>query len=92
LPVDGHTDRFPITKLPFAWNWELSTARAVSVVSLLASQDIGGRHMRAAGFGELHPIATGDTPEGLPQEPAHGVEIDGQVRSGTHIGSLNPAA
>jgi chemotaxis protein MotB len=56
LRVDGHTDRIPIHTERFASNWELSTARAVSVVRYLASQGVPERHMSAAGFGEFHPI------------------------------------
>ena len=62
LRVDGHTDRVPIHTPQFASNWELSTARAVSVVRFLASQQIPQRRLTAAGFGEFHPIDRTDTP------------------------------
>lgn len=62
LRVDGHTDRVPINTPQFASNWELSTARAVSVVRFLASQRIPQRRLTAAGFGEFHPIDPTDTP------------------------------
>ncbi len=62
LRVDGHTDRVPINTPQFASNWELSTARAVSVVRFLASQQIPQRRLTAAGFGEFHPIDRTDTP------------------------------
>lgn len=63
LRVDGHTDRVPIHTPQFASNWELSTARAVSVVRFLASRQIPQRRLTAAGFGEFHPIDPDDTPD-----------------------------
>ncbi|MDX1594328.1 MAG: peptidoglycan -binding protein [Gammaproteobacteria bacterium] len=65
LRVDGHTDRVPIRNVRFASNWELSTARAVSVVRFLIDQGIPPRRLVAAGFGEYHPIDPGSTPEAL---------------------------
>ena len=63
LRVDGHTDRIPIHTPQFPSNWELSTARAVSVVRFLASREIPQRRLTAAGFGEFHPIDPADTPD-----------------------------
>jgi chemotaxis protein MotB len=63
LRVDGHTDRVPINTARFASNWELSTARAVSVVRFLASQEIPQKRLTAAGFGEFHPLDPGHSPE-----------------------------
>jgi chemotaxis protein MotB len=63
LRVDGHTDRLPINTAAFPSNWELSTARAVSVVRFLTSQGIPAGRLSAAGFGEFHPIDPTDTPE-----------------------------
>jgi chemotaxis protein MotB len=65
LRIDGHTDRVPIRTGRFPSNWELSTARAVSVVRYLAGQGIPERRMSAAGFGEFHPIDGGDSQEAL---------------------------
>jgi len=59
LRVDGHTDQLPIHTLRFPSNWELSTARAVSVVRYLAEQGIPPERMVAAGFGEFHPVDPG---------------------------------
>lgn len=61
--IDGHTDRVPVTSGRFASNWELSTARAVSVVRFLSSQGIPQSHMAAAGFSKFHPLDPADTPE-----------------------------
>ncbi len=61
LQVQGHTDRVPINTAQFPSNWELSTARAVSVVRFLAAQGIPEKRLTAAGFGEFHPLEAGDT-------------------------------
>jgi chemotaxis protein MotB len=63
LRIDGHTDRIPIHNERFASNWELSTARAVSVVRFLASQGVPESRMTAAGFSKYHPIDPADTPQ-----------------------------
>ena len=64
LRVDGHTDNDPIlVSAKFASNWELSSARAISVVKFLISQGVLPNHLVAAGFGEFQPLAPGDTEE-----------------------------
>lgn len=63
LRVDGHTDPVPINTAQFASNWELSTARAVSVVRFLIDQGIAPQRLSATGFGEFHPIDPATTPE-----------------------------
>ena len=63
LRVDGHTDREPIHTTEFPSNWELSTARAISVVRFLQSQGIPPERLAATGFGEYQPISDGDTDE-----------------------------
>jgi len=64
LRIDGHTDRQPFSgNGPYATNWELSTARALSVLNFLASQGIPPQRMAAAGFGEWQPLDTGTTPD-----------------------------
>ncbi|MDT8344480.1 MAG: peptidoglycan -binding protein [Thermohalobaculum sp.] len=64
LRVDGHTDATPIRGAgPFA-NWELSQARALSVVRyLIETEGVPPERLAATGFGEFQPIAEGDTPE-----------------------------
>lgn len=61
LRVDGHTDRVPINTGMYPSNWELSTARAVSVVRFLASQGIPETRMAATGFSKFHPIDPADS-------------------------------
>ena len=63
LRVDGHTDRVPIHSEKFASNWELSMARAVSVVRYLVELRVPEERMVAAGFSKFHPIDPADTEE-----------------------------
>lgn len=56
LRVDGHTDSRPINTPQFPSNWELSTARAVSVVTFLIGQGVPAQRLAATGFGEFQPI------------------------------------
>ncbi|MGB1275268.1 MAG: OmpA family protein [Nannocystaceae bacterium] len=62
--VAGHTDNVPIKTARFKSNWELSTARAVSVVKFLIEQNFPTDHVGAAGFGEFDPIDDNSTDEG----------------------------
>ncbi len=56
LRVDGHTDVVPISTARFPSNWELSTARAVSVVKFLIEQGVSANRLAATGFGEFQPL------------------------------------
>lgn len=60
LQVNGHTDKRPIRSTEFPSNWELSTARAISVVKYLQSRGVTAKHLAAAGFGEHQPLDTGE--------------------------------
>ena len=59
LQVDGHTDARPISSSNFPSNWELSTARAISVVRYLVSRGVPARRLVAAGYGEFQPLEQG---------------------------------
>lgn len=63
LRVDGHTDRKPVVSGNFPSNWALSSARATAVVQHLISRRVPPQRLAAAGFGEFHPIDTGDGEE-----------------------------
>jgi chemotaxis protein MotB len=66
LRVDGHTDNRPITGAgQYKSNWELSAARAVSVVQYLISKGVEPDRLAAAGFGEFQPIDQGTDEEAL---------------------------
>lgn len=71
IQVEGHTDNVPISprlKETFASNWELSTARATTVLRFLQdSSGIDGSRLSATGFGQYRPQADNDTPEGRAQ-------------------------
>ena len=56
LRVDGHTDRRPINNPQFPSNWELSTARALSVVRFAIDEGIPAARLSAAGFADKQPI------------------------------------
>ena len=60
LRVDGHTDRRPIRNERFPSNWELSTARAISVVRHAMAQGIPANRLVAAGFADNQPLDSGD--------------------------------
>ena len=59
LRVDGHTDRIPIATSRYPSNWELSSARAISVVKYLIEQGIPAERLAATGFGEFQPLDSG---------------------------------
>src|SRR6516165_2893487 len=61
LRVDGHTDVRPINSPIFKSNWELSSARAISVVQYLISLGVPAQRVVAAGFAEFQPLDTGNT-------------------------------
>jgi len=65
MRVDGHTDIHPISTPEFPSNWELSSARAISVVRYLMQAGISPDHLVAAGFGEFQPIDSGTSDEAL---------------------------
>jgi chemotaxis protein MotB len=64
LRVDGHTDTRPLgATSQFKSNWELSSARAISVVQYLIGKGVPPQRLVAAGFGEFQPIDAGTTDE-----------------------------
>jgi len=65
--VEGHTDNVPISTDRFPSNWELSTARALSVVRLLVRGGVPPESLSGAGYGEFQPRASNDTAEGRRQ-------------------------
>ena len=65
LQVDGHTDIRPISSSLFPSNWELSSARAISVVKYLISRGVAPTRLVAAGYGEFQPLEEGASEEVL---------------------------
>ncbi len=62
--VEGYTDDVPIDTVEFPSNWDLSSARAVSVVRELIKNHISPLRLSAVGYGEFHPIADNSTKAG----------------------------
>ena len=61
IQVEGHTDKNPINTPQFPSNWELSTARANTVLKLLLELGFNPQRLSAAGYGEFYPISKGET-------------------------------
>jgi chemotaxis protein MotB len=64
IEVEGHTDDIPIFTPQFPSNWELSAARASSVVRLFIDQGVAAERLRAVGLSSFHPIGSNETAEG----------------------------
>ena len=64
IEVEGHTDDIPIFTPQFPSNWELSAARASSVVRLFIDQGVAAERLRAVGLASYHPISSNETAEG----------------------------
>ena len=64
IRVEGHTDAKPIGNTRFASNWELSAARAATVVRALARQGIDERRMQAVGLASNQPLTSNDSEQG----------------------------
>jgi len=64
INVEGHTDNVPISSSRYPTNWELSTARASSVVRLLISDNAPASRLGAVGYAQLHPIASNSSAPG----------------------------
>ncbi len=62
--VAGHTDNVPIKTAKYKSNWELSTARAVTMVKTMIEDGYPPKQIGAAGFGEYDPVADNDSPDG----------------------------
>ena len=67
IQVEGHTDKRPINTAQYPSNWELSTARANSVLKLLLELGFEPERLAAAGYGEFYPISDGETNEDYQQ-------------------------
>jgi len=64
INIEGHTDDIPINTLKFPSNWDLSSARATSVVQEFVKAGINPTRLSAIGYGEFHPIGDNKTEEG----------------------------
>jgi len=65
IGIEGHTDNIPIKFSGWKTNWELSTARALSVLHyLVENENISPQRLSAIGYGEFHPVSDNDSKEG----------------------------
>ncbi|MGA2832766.1 MAG: flagellar motor protein MotB [Terracidiphilus sp.] len=65
MRVEGYSDNVPIHNAAFSSNWDLSTARAMAVAMMLIDESgIDPARISIAGYGQYHPSASNDTPEG----------------------------
>ena len=64
IRVEGHSDNLPIKGGKYSSNWELSSARAVNILSYMMSNGIDKNRLSAAGYADNMPVATNDTQEG----------------------------
>ncbi|MEW6776146.1 MAG: OmpA family protein [Bdellovibrionota bacterium] len=84
--VEGHTDNVPIKKGAlaerFPTNWELSAARAVSVVRLLEQYGVPSEKLSAAGYSEYRPIASNSTDEGKSQNRRIEIQLQPLLEGG----------
>lgn len=64
IHVEGFTDNLPISTAQYPSNWELSTARAASIVRMLAMDGVKPERLAAVGYGEFQPVADNASEEG----------------------------
>ena len=67
IQINGFTDNAQIHSAQFSSNWDLSAARAISVVKRFVEDGIDPSLLVGAGYGEYHPVASNDTPQGMAQ-------------------------
>lgn len=65
--VEGHTDDVPIRTRAYPSNWELSAARAATVVHIMSTRGIAPARLAVLGYGEYRPVASNETPGGRNQ-------------------------
>ncbi|NLI30123.1 MAG: OmpA family protein [Nitrospiraceae bacterium] len=65
--IEGHTDNVPISSGRFHSNWELSAARASSVLHALVGKGLDPHRFTISGYGEYRPLSSNETPEGRAQ-------------------------
>jgi chemotaxis protein MotB len=89
IEVEGHTDNLPIATPQFPSNWELSSARASSVVRLFIEHGITSTRLKATGFADNLPIVGNDSMEGRAKNRRVAVTV---LTPEVDINSGNPAA
>ena len=79
IMVEGHTDSNPISTLRFPSNWELSSARASSVVRLFIESGVSPTRLTAAGYADQRPVAGNDTEEGRARNRRVAIMLESRV-------------
>jgi chemotaxis protein MotB len=80
ITVEGHTDTTPINTVVFPSNWELSGARAASVVKLFMAAGVDGRRLSATGFADQRPVSDNATPEGRQANRRVAITIESRIQ------------
>ena len=82
IEIEGHTDNVPIHNSKYESNRYLSTARATNVYEyLMEHSNLVDANMKVAGYGESHPAASNDTPEGRARNRRVVIKIYNQLSS-----------
>ena len=63
IQVEGHSDNIPISNKDYPSNWELSTARAISVAKIMMKNGIEAKRINVAGYGEFRPLVENNSKE-----------------------------
>jgi chemotaxis protein MotB len=90
IRVEGHTDNIPVTGGVFASNWELSAARAASVVHMLVDSGVDPRRLSVIAYGEYRPVLPNATPDGRNANRRVVLTIEGSEPAG-EAGTATPA-
>jgi chemotaxis protein MotB len=85
VQIEGHTDNIPISTPGYPSNWELSTARASSVVRLFIENGVDPARLRAIGFADQRPVDPNDTNEGRARNRRVTVMIEPDVKVQTTV-------
>lgn len=89
ITVEGHTDAVPVrSNARYPSNWELSSARAGSVVRYLQANGIGKGHLKAVGYADAKPIADNQSADGR----ARNRRVELVVEKSSEAGAARPAA
>jgi chemotaxis protein MotB len=92
IKVEGHTDNVPIAGLLFRSNWELSAARAASVVHLLIAGGVAPARLAAVGYGEHQPVLPNLTADGRNANRRVVLVVETNASAATAVGQATEAA
>ena len=88
VTIEGYSDNLTVDSARFQSNWELSSARAASVIEFFVAQGLRSERFAAVGYGENHPVATNATAEGRARNRRVSIVV---ARTGKPGRSLNAA-